>query len=583
MEKNKKRFILILLISSIAIVLLVAGATYTIFNYIASGFTENTINAGNIVFHYDEKTNKGHGISITNAFPVNSNIEAMTSNENIFDFKITSKTSLVNIPYTVTARMTDDSSMVMGNIVNLYLTEVDKNGNETPLSDGMHRFNNMLQVSNFSEDQYIEKVLYNGMVYKNNNNYEKNFRLRMWVDENVEITNGDSSTNYNNKTFAITVNIYATGANATPTYTAELEGNNVTFSSNTVDVQHGSTVQVTITPASGYYVSGYSCTNDYTITGLTTGASATTAQTITINNNNQTTGSTCTFTTAQAMGEFKSMLLADNTVKTTAPTFTSSTSSNGESGLYKKSVTNGFGGTTETADTYYFRGAVTNNVVEFSGHTWRIVRINEDETIRLILDYAINDNGVYLFNENYTNYSYMYYSNSGEYLKKTVDDWYAANITGDNATKVASGNYFCEAARVKYNSGQLSGNATMTVYSSYIPTLDCTKDGNGKQYVPGAVGLITYDEAVMAGSYFNEISTNYYIYKTANNVNNAYYWMTMSPAGFDGTSALVWLIGNSGHLIQGYVKNQFEIRPVINLKADVSVTKDESTGHYVVQ
>ena len=36
--------------------------------------------------------------------------------------------------------------------------------------------------------------------------------------------------------------------------------------------------------------------------------------------------------------------------------------------------------------TYYFRGNVENNYVKFAGKDWRIVRINEDGTIRLILD-----------------------------------------------------------------------------------------------------------------------------------------------------------------------------------------------------
>ena len=207
MEKNKKKFILIFLISSIAIVLLVASATYTLFNYIATGFTESTISVGTVTLHYDEKTSKGHGINITDAFPVNSNSEAMTSNENIFNFKITASNSLSDIHYAVTARMTDGSDRSMGDIVDLYLTEVDNNGNETDLSGGINKFNRLEQFSKVSEDDYIEKVIYTDTVYKGNNNYEKNFRLRMWIDENVEITNDDSSTNYNNKTFGITVNV----------------------------------------------------------------------------------------------------------------------------------------------------------------------------------------------------------------------------------------------------------------------------------------------------------------------------------------------------------------------------------------
>lgn len=47
--------------------------------------------------------------------------------------------------------------------------------------------------------------------------------------------------------------------------------------------------------------------------------------------------------------------------------------------------------------TYYFRGYVENNYVKFADRLWRIVRINGDGTIRLVLDGSI---GNYKFNEN---------------------------------------------------------------------------------------------------------------------------------------------------------------------------------------
>ena len=40
----------------------------------------------------------------------------------------------------------------------------------------------------------------------------------------------------------------------------------------------------------------------------------------------------------------------------------------------------------DTASTYYFRGSVTNNYVKFANVMFRIVRINEDGSVRLITD-----------------------------------------------------------------------------------------------------------------------------------------------------------------------------------------------------
>ena len=61
-------------------------------------------------------------------------------------------------------------------------------------------------------------------------------------------------------------------------------------------VNYGGTTTITVTPNEGYYLSGGTCTNGYTITNMNTGESYTRGQTITINNNSNENTSTCTFT-----------------------------------------------------------------------------------------------------------------------------------------------------------------------------------------------------------------------------------------------------------------------------------------------
>ncbi|MBO6194837.1 MAG: hypothetical protein J6O56_00665 [Bacilli bacterium] len=371
-------------------------------------------------------------------------------------------------------------------------------------------------------------------------------------------------------------------------FVVALEGSNVTFESNNVNINYGNETIVTVSPASGYYISEASCTNNYTITNLTTAQDATSQQTITINNNNQTTDSICTFTTKKVPGQFKEMILEDNPTIKTNPTLTESSDSAKENGLYKMSVTNGFGG--KDGDTYFFRGNVTNNVVEFAGLTWRIVRINEDDTVRLILDTHI-DTIKHRFNETDSNYDYMYYSNSGSIgdssypnVKYSLDQWYASNIENNStyASKVVTGNYFCEAAKVKYSSDYTSGSATMSIYSSYIPTLDCIKDANDKQYVAEPVGLLTYDEVILAGGYYNVKNQSFYLYKSASGGENNFIWWTMSPAAVFNGRARAWYVSTSGEIYNFFVTGLDYLRPVINLRADVDVTRNE-IGHYVVQ
>ena len=57
---------------------------------------------------------------------------------------------------------------------------------------------------------------------------------------------------------------------------------------------------------------------------------------------------------------------------------------------------------------YYFRGSVDNNYVLFAGLTWRIVRINGDGTVRLVLDGVSNTLSNYnTENEGYEDFSFF--------------------------------------------------------------------------------------------------------------------------------------------------------------------------------
>ena len=274
-----------------------------------------------------------------------------------------------------------------------------------------------------------------------------------------------------------------------------------------------------------------------------------------------------------------SFLLKDaimkNTLITATPTLTNSSNNTSDaSGLYSSTDTN------SGNPTYYFRGNVTNNYVSFAGFTWRVVRINEDGTIRMVMQQGgINNNATYKFNLlNYNNYTYMYYSNSD--VKNTLDDWYNTNIGSKSVldSKVVTGNYFCEQAKVKYYSGYTSGNATMTLYSSYTPNFKCATDGNGKGIINTNLGLLSYDEMIYAGGYPHHNNNSYYLY---NSNDGDLYW-TMSPAGFSGSS-YVWSVGNGS--IENYrgVYSPYRLRPVLILNTDVLATgSGTSDDPYVV-
>ena len=234
-------------------------------------------------------------------------------------------------------------------------------------------------------------------------------------------------------------------------------------------------------------------------------------------------------------------------------------------GLYSK--------TTSTGTTYYFKGAVENNYVKFADKVWRIVRINEDGTMRLITqDNVISSQR---FNSANNTYDKMYYTNSE--IKTAVENWYKTNITDKGFDgKVVNGNYFCEQAKVVYDTSYTAGNATVATKDNYTPSFDCTTDGNGKGVVSGKVGLITIDEVLFAGGVIGS-NSNFYL------KNGNYFWM-MSLVGINYISAYVWSVYSDG-VTGGYsVSGPSGVRPVLNLSADTLASgSGTSSDPYVVK
>ena len=250
-----------------------------------------------------------------------------------------------------------------------------------------------------------------------------------------------------------------------------------------------------------------------------------------------------------------------NVLPTLSTTFVKSSDA---SGLYVSNDTNS-GNTT-----YYFRGNVTNNYVSFAEQMWRIVRINEDGTIRLILQKGINNNTKYYFNSVSNEWKYTYYSNSD--AKNTLEQWYSNKLQHYDSYIVL--NDYCEQAKVKYG-GYTAGSAVMTVYDKYKPSFKCINDANGKGVVKSKIGLITYDEYVYAGGYPDYSDNKFYL-------GDATSW-TMSPIGFYNM-AREWDFLGSGYITDHKVDSQNLLRAVINLNANVmALGSGTSSDPYVIQ
>ena len=198
---------------------------------------------------------------------------------------------------------------------------------------------------------------------------------------------------------------------------------------------------------------------------------------------------------------------------------------------------------------YYFRGAVTNNYVEFANKCWRIVRVGGDGSVKLILH---NDNTTGVANpcdsaNNSTSAAFASYTvmQQESNLNTNYDDnaAVARYLVTTYESKVDT-NYDDNAAFVKY------------VYTTYKSTFNTNYDDNayvGFKY--GTVGASTY-EATHANTNKSTILTNLETWytnnlKTYESVIDDNVWCN-DKTNVTDTSYDPWSITPNG---KGYAKN----------------------------
>lgn len=213
---KKQSQIIVSVLGVIALVVITVGVSYAFFTYTKEGSTENTISTGTLKFLYDEKTGAGNGINIVDALPMpDAQGMIQTGNDNIFDFKVTATTQgTTSIAYEVNAIKVAGESDLPDTIMKVFLVEVP--GNEVINGEGNYTGSTGALFSNLTTTgtpDAVGKVLYSSTIPAGTANYEKNFRLRMWIDENADFSApGDSETGegkYNGKSFKIKINVYA--------------------------------------------------------------------------------------------------------------------------------------------------------------------------------------------------------------------------------------------------------------------------------------------------------------------------------------------------------------------------------------
>ena len=199
--------------------------------------------------------------------------------------------------------------------------------------------------------------------------------------------------------------------------------------------------------------------------------------------------------------------------------------------------------------TYYFRGAVDNNYVSFANLIWRIVRINGDGTVRLVLNETIDTLSTY--NTEETSFKETALYDSLETFYENNLSYYEKNIANSK---------FCSETSITDN----KYNAYTRIITNEIPTFNCL----GTSFI-SRIGTLTVDEIVYAGALYDEENTNYYLYNSE--IDNL--WWTSSLARKDDSSIYPFLVSPNGSLTESVASTLYRgVRPVINLSRNTKVS-----------
>ena len=287
---------------------------------------------------------------------------------------------------------------------------------------------------------------------------------------------------------------------------------------------------------------------------------------------------------------------------------------------------------------YYFRGAVKNNYVQFANKCWRIVRVGGDGSVKLILhndnttgaanpcDAANNSTSAAFarynvtyssaFNSSYNDNAYVgfkygtagsntYEATHANTNKSTIltnlETWYNNNLkiyenVIDDTVWCNDKTNITDTTFNPYSSSNVTGlgygtNATYYGATQRLVSKSNSAGGTGPSLkcngelskITSKVGLITADELAFAG--YASAKNNTTIYLQENATSN--YWWSLSPNSFKGSYAGVWhVLGNYGRLsdYSGIaVSNIFGVRPSISLKSTTNVTGDgTSSSPYII-
>ena len=309
---------------------------------------------------------------------------------------------------------------------------------------------------------------------------------------------------------------------------------------------------------------------------------------------------------------------------------------------------------------YYFRGAITNNFVEYANMCWRVVRVTGDGSIKLVLynyngltstnntpssstpcnvtggDYALaryeGDTYTSKFNAIFkdnayaglmygaagaSSYAAAHDNNTQSTILTNLNKWYTnvlskqsnfnANQLADiiwcndksvvtdtafNPSSMTLGTNYGYGTNINYyGASKRLVQASSNKAGGTGPSLICPNDNNGgklskftvsdTEYGNGAlsgyakIGLLTADEIAFAGGAYGTTNSTYYI---KGNTDSSW-WCTFSPYSFVRSGATVLGVnGKFSDIISAYIGSASGIRASLSLVSNIKISSGIGTA-----
>ena len=315
-------------------------------------------------------------------------------------------------------------------------------------------------------------------------------------------------------------------------------------------------------------------------------------------------------------------ILRDNPTVSERTSFNAIFTTNSEGKIYKTNKTE------DGSDVYYYAGATTKNWVKFGNFYWRIIRTNEDGSVRIIYvgSSLTNTSGTHSIKYSSSQSNIMYvgymYGTSGSLsnnrlntisstAKINLDSWYLTNLYDNygkyvsktaiycNDRSIGSGSYSSTAyfgantrldtnKTPSYKCGANTSNglfeSTQAVEDKFSSSTEGGGNGqlkcNSDKTKDCPIAMMTADEVVFAGGYWNtENTTAWYNKNTSYTFSD---WYLMSPSYYQTNNGAMYSVTLSrfGGMSLTYTAS---LRPVISIDKCAYVNgSGTSTDPYVI-